>query len=110
MTLKFKEFKLEESGKIGGKYYCLDYVMMSAPSLGKNQVFCGKKRTDLGYPLSSIDIPKGEVFITFYTNKYEETTDKGFSIDVVCQNSLAMEANCEVRQSQLFCVINLNCL
>ena len=110
MTLKFRDFKLQEPGYINGKKVCTDYVKISAPSTGRDRVFCGK--FSKGY-LPPIDIPKGEVFITFRTDRDRTTTDIGFDIKVYCskpQESSAMEANCEVRLSQLMLCNNLNCL
>ena len=103
MTLKFRDFKLQEKGLVNGKSECVDYVKISAPSLGRDSVLCGKIRE--GYELPGV-ITKGNVFIKFRTDRDKTTTDKGFSIEVNChkpQESSGMEANCEneeVSQSQ----------
>ena len=99
MTLKFTDFDLQESGYMGNRKACSDYVKISAPSTG-SQVYCGKGHK--GYPPPFYS--KGEAFITFRTDRDPRTTYRGFSIKVYCsklQESSAMEANCEVRQSQL---------
>ena len=100
MILKFRDLKLQEKRLVRGKKQCIDYVKISAPSIG-SEVYCGKGHKGYPQPFNS---PKGEAFITFRTDRDPRTTYRGFSIEVKCykhQESSAMEANCEVRQSQL---------
>ena len=109
MTLDFKHFDLQEKLKINGRKTCADYVNISAPSSGRDRIFCGH---DNSIP-PPIDIPKGEVFITFRTSNIERDEDhKGFRIKVHCYHnkvSSAMEVNCEneVRHIRITIIIDI---
>ena len=93
MLLSFTKFDLKEKVQSrSGPNLCVDYVNISAPSIGADIIYCGRHDN-----LSYIHIPKSEVFITFRSS-VEASHKRGFSMTAIClstEESSAMADDCE---------------
>ena len=92
MELHFTKFDLQEKVQPrSGPKLCVDYVNISAPSIGADIIYCGRHNN-----LSFIHIPESEVFITFRSSG--ENSHKGFSMTAIClpiEESSATADDCE---------------